>query len=128
MTRETSAESYRWIRESGLLEPMQRAICDVLSRWNMPLTASEIASRMAGYNVRINSVTPRLAVLKRMDAIMEDGTRPCSVTKRTCLAWRLSGREPKKAPREVARPAPCPHCDGTGRMTVTTTSISGSGQ
>jgi len=51
------------------------------------LTNSEIASRL---NWPINTVTPRVFELREAKLVVEDRKRPCRVTGRTAIAWRIA--------------------------------------
>ena len=109
MTQPTSAEAYRWIQESGLLQPLHRQILARLADTQCSMTSGEIAGTI---NARINTVTPRLTELRAMGSVREGEKRACQVTGRNCLTWELTGNEPIEAPKKVR--CICQHCDGTG--------------
>ena len=111
MTRTTSAEAFRWIRESKLLQPIHRKVCTALSRSVVSMTATEIAETIEP-KARINTISPRLTELRRMGVLKERTPRPCYFTGRTVITWELTGKEPQKQAKPAKRP--CPTCSGSG--------------
>ena len=117
MTQPTSAEAFRWITESPILQRLHRQICSVLAAQLLPMTSGEVAAAMMPAG-RINAITPRLTELRRVGAIREHGRRACRVTGRMCITWELSGREPAMPEYGEQTQERCAHCNGTGKTRV----------
>lgn len=64
----------------------QRAVYDELEKAEN-LTNSELAGRL---NWPINCITPRVYELREVGVVVEDRRRPCRVTGRTAIAWKIA--------------------------------------
>ena len=83
MRQITSIEAYRAIVKN--LGKRQAAVLRVLEK-GRPLTNLEL-STMAG--LPINSVTPRVFELRKLGLVEEAGKRPCQMSGRMAIAWRV---------------------------------------
>lgn len=86
MTRLTSIEAYNELLKHGKLSDLQRQVLEVLGRAGN-FTAGEIANSI---HRPINTVSPRLAELRRRGVVREHSTRSCSVTGKRCIGWVLN--------------------------------------
>jgi predicted transcriptional regulator len=85
MIQETSLISYRTEILPSLSE-RQRAVYNLLfSRPNM--TNKEIARY---FNCDACSITGRIKELRDLQLVTDDCQRPCKITNRTAIAWRLT--------------------------------------
>ena len=89
----TSNDAYKGMAQSGLLRKTQTAVMAVLKERG-DMTSGEIAQAL---DRRINSVSPRLAELRKLGVVKATRPRPCQVTRQTCLAWVLTGQEPRRS-------------------------------
>lgn len=114
MVRKTSIEVYRRIVSEGLLSKRRLDIYSVLFHEG-PLTANEVFKRLLGKsNINSANTGARLFELREMGAAEETGTRKCSVTGNNVIVWDVTGKLPKKPPKEDF--IKCPHCKGTGKI------------
>jgi len=95
MTRETSIAVYRELEASGALSRLRLVVAKDIAE-NGPTTQAETWSRLsAGKSQRYkDSYSPRFVDLQAMGVIETVGERPCAVSKKTCLAWDLTGKMP----------------------------------
>ena len=63
----------------------QQAVLDELGR-HINRTNNELANFLGW---PINTVTPRIFELRRMGKVVEDFKRPCRITGRTAIAWKV---------------------------------------
>lgn len=83
--QETSLEAYEEIKPT--LGEKQRMVLSLLEKTIKPMTNSEIA-RALGWS--INRVTPRVFELREKGVVAEAGKRPCTITGRNALTWKIS--------------------------------------
>jgi len=91
--RNTSAEAYAKIEDSGLLTGLRWSVYAHLFHHG-PLTAHEVASALAGY--QIDSIRPRFAELETLRVIEVVGERECSITEMKALVWDVTAYVPSK--------------------------------
>ena len=97
--QKTSLQAYKELEATGSLSKRRLQICKTLAAARKALTASEICVEMwkaVGQSVPRDSVSPRLAELRRMGLVREAGTKKCSVTGKTTLTWQFTAEKPKK--------------------------------
>lgn len=87
---DTSAKSFHEVEQSGLLGKLQLIIYRQIDVG--PKTTGEIAALLPDY--RLNSISPRLAELARMNVIATTGERKCSITGKTALVWDKTNSVP----------------------------------
>ena len=89
-TRDTSAEAYRTICDSGLLGLVHKHVYSTVYRHG-PMTANEAFEemrRMLVHRYRHDSNThARFTELRDMGCLKEVGTRPCNITGRRAILW-----------------------------------------
>ena len=83
--QETSLFAYREQIEPNL-GSRQKCVYETLVK-DKNLTNSEIAQRL---NWTINTVTPRVYELRKLNLVSEDEKRICRITGRTAIAWRIN--------------------------------------
>lgn len=116
MTRQTSIEAYREIKENGLLSKRRWQVYDYLFH-NGPATARQAVlaiSNEFGNNVSIafGSLATRFCELRRSGVIEEVGTIIDKETKHEVILWDVTKNLPKKIvkPKKIK----CTHCKGKG--------------
>jgi len=92
MTRSTSIEAYKHIKESGLLKKFKWDVYDTLYHHG-PLTQNELVSRYFP-TTPMSSLTPRFAELNKLGVIRAVGKHTCSTSGRTALAWDVTSNFP----------------------------------
>lgn len=73
-----------------VLGERQHEVYEAIRTASQSLTNSEIAHIL---NKPINTITPRVFELRGMQLVSEDKKRSCSITGRTAIAWKLTGKE-----------------------------------
>ncbi len=123
--RQTSYEAFKQIESEGLLSKLRFVVYKALYEGG-PMTAQETwhylrdqAARRG--EARINGITPRFSELFRCGVIEEDGERPCKITKRKCIVWKVNAKLPVKLERPHRRK--CKACDGKGYLETQQTKI-----
>lgn len=91
MSRATSEEAYRAIKENGLLSCRRFQAYDALYRFG-PLTAAECWRHCPG--TQIDSIRPRMAELRRLGVVRETGRTKCSMTGMTVILWDVTSSLP----------------------------------
>jgi len=81
----TSLEAYNEIRKT--LGNKQAEIFNVLLQNGKSMTNSELAKKLEW---SINTVTPRIFELRGLNLVTEDTKRPCLITGRRAIAWRVT--------------------------------------
>lgn len=107
MARETSAEAYRQITASGLLQDLQLATYKACYDHG-PMTDHEIALKIGKPR---DTASPRVRELIARGVLREVGERKCQVTDRTCrivdvtanLPSAVEARDTKSRPVRVPR-------------------------
>lgn len=99
MARITSIETYRKIRDQGLLSKKRLNVYEILVE-NGSLTGGELASL---YKHVFNdaarhseSIRNRLTELRDLGVIEEQGVRPCSISGRKSIVWAYNGKFPRR--------------------------------
>lgn len=87
MVRETSREAYHNIEAT--IGPRQRTVYMLLFQKGA-MTNNEIAEALQW---RINTITPRVNELVKMDLVREAGRRACNVTGFKAIAWEATPRQ-----------------------------------
>ena len=88
--QETSREAYKEIRPE--LGARQRLVFEYVRSKGMALTNTEIA---AGLKLPINQVTGRSNELAKMGYFTFGIKRPCTITGKKCIAWKVVIEVPK---------------------------------
>lgn len=91
MARQTSKSAYESIMRNGTLSQRRRDVYQVLYKEG-PLSASEVCTRLG---LPRDSVSPRLSELQRLSIVREFGTKTCSITGQTVVAWDVTGSLPR---------------------------------
>lgn len=91
MTRQTSKSAYEAIMRSGTLSQRRRDVYEALYKHG-PLSASEVCTRLG---LPRDSVSPRLSELQRLSIVKEFGTKSCSITGQTVVAWDVTSSLPR---------------------------------
>lgn len=115
MIRSTSVETYRRIRDDGLLSKKRMEVYDVLFRHG-PLTATQVAQKMPGHKSQSvgANVHARLGELRATGCVAEVGETECPVTGNRVLLWDVTKDLPVK-PVKVKKEA-CRWCGGRGYL------------
>jgi len=99
ITRQISNEVFLSIRDSGLIQKMERSVLDaIFVHHPIPLTSGEVASYMGAKH---SSVSPRFAPLNEKGVIHIADVRKCSTTGRTASAWALTGAKAQKVTKKT---------------------------
>jgi len=94
ITRTTSIEAYRLIRDRGLLSRARLEVLEVLASCG-PSTGAEIDERLREGGGRGHG-HKRLPELRRLGVVREAGTRECSVSGHRSIVWEATGRLPEE--------------------------------
>ena len=97
MTRETSRESYRIWKDSGMLSRSQELVLEAIAN-DGPVGQGEVWSRHFKNDWMQNAIIPRFAELERAGAIRCCGKDKCGVTGRTVMVYEVTGNPPMKVP------------------------------
>lgn len=101
--RETSAIAFKDNMANGLIRGLRRLVYEAVYR-NEGKTANEIFHTMIFTRHQTNSINPRFAELERAGVIATAGERPCTITNRKCLTWKVTDyvaeRKDLKSPRK----------------------------
>lgn len=104
--RRTSFEALRYITREGLLKGNQFEVYRTLCN-STPLTGAELNSMMLnGRRDLIPGFHKRLSELKDLGVVYEVEERKCRVTGRVAIAWSITDKLPKEAPKRATRPTP----------------------
>lgn len=106
MTRKTSIEAYKQIRDSGLLSERRFEVYDVVFRHG-PLTANEAFkilydNDMGAKNAASNSAA-RFSELRDVGVLYEVGERKCGVTGMKVIVWDVTDQLPKAPDKKPTR-------------------------
>lgn len=105
MARKTSIDTYRKIRDNGLLSKRRWEVYDALYLYG-PKTANELFRSMRDKAYILNSNTrTRLSELRDLgvvDEITEEHV--CSVTGETVILWDTNDNEPRKGEKLIKQP------------------------
>lgn len=99
MTRQTSIEAYRQIKEDGLLSERRFEAYELLFHHG-PCTAKEMMqfAKNEGTitnHIHLYSLEKRLSELRKMGCVAEAGERSCNVSGMTAILWEVTGKLPK---------------------------------
>lgn len=110
MIRQTSAETYRQIKDEGLITKLEWVVYKALYEHG-PATCREIVNIVCadGY---VKNVSPRFSKLRDRGVFTELGTKVCSVSGRTSILWDVTSKLPVKFERP--QKAKCKACQGKG--------------
>lgn len=89
--RRTSTDTYKQIKEEGLLSRMRWRVYSALFH-DGPATAGELDVQ----GMSRNNVATRMTELRELGVVRESGERACGSTGRNVILWRVSGRLPAK--------------------------------
>lgn len=124
MIRNTSAESFKAIRESGVLSLRRLQVYEILFDHG-PMTGSELALRFqklhGSRTPNQANVVTRLGELRDMGVAEEIRTRRCSVTGMNVIEWDLNDRLPKPLKKTGARRSVWAEFDLFGEIRRTST-------
>ena len=84
MIQKTSLEAYEEVKHN--LGDKQAQVLNLLERVGRPITNSEISVSL-GWS--INRVTPRIFELREKGLVDEAGKKPCPITGRSALTWKI---------------------------------------
>lgn len=93
MTRDTSIEIYRRIKEEGLLSKLRFDVYEVIFQHG-PLTQMEAWQYFDKKHIQLRSVTPRFSELLERDVIGITRERPCKITGNLAIEWDVTNRLP----------------------------------
>jgi hypothetical protein len=111
MIRETSAETYRNIKDDGLLSDLRFKVYDFVFK-NGPCTISDVSFY---FNISRNasgSYSSRFSELREMGILKEVGTIKCKITGRNKILWDVTSKLPEKLKKEKRKK--CVNCNGKG--------------
>lgn len=113
MTRQTSIDAYKTIKNNGLLSERRWQVYDVLYSYG-PMTAGELSEQLPKKLSRTigSNVHARLAELKESGVVREVKTTICSVSGMKVIQWDVTSKLPKKIIKEDK--IKCPNCNGKG--------------
>jgi hypothetical protein len=114
MTRQTSAEAYRKIKEDGLLSLRKWQVYDILYRFG-PLTSTEVIQKyreIYGPIAESGGMTTRCAELVHVGAAQEVGEKKNNQTGMMNILFDVTNQIPIKL--EKPKKIPCKHCHGKG--------------
>jgi len=115
MTRDTSLEAYKKIKENGMLGKRKMEIYDVVFRHG-PLTANEAFNilKLEKYrNLNFDSNTnSRFTELRDCGCLQEVGKKKCKITGNTVILWDVTKSLPVKM--EKPKRQTCCACKGRG--------------
>ena len=86
MTKLTSIEAYRWLKDEGIIGKRQTMVLDIIMKYP-ELTDKEIASKLKSNDS--NYVRPRRRELVLKGIIFNCGIKECSITKRKAMTWMI---------------------------------------
>lgn len=98
MVRETSIETYNYIRNSGLLSERRMQVYDCLYAGGK-MTAGEIYEVIKIGRANAN-IAARLNELRKMKAVTEVGTKKCRSTGMTVILWATTNNLPEPYTKE----------------------------
>lgn len=101
MIRKTSREAYHQIKLDGSLSRVRFMVYEALVH-NDEATANELFKTMpASKRVNSNTVT-RLGELRDMGVVEEFYERPCKVTGKTAIVWKVTNEDtPRELPKNL---------------------------
>lgn len=113
--RPTSIQTYREIRDSGLLSKRRWEVYDALYEHG-PCTANELFKKWKVRSfVTQQNIHPRLGELRELGVVAELEKRRCEVTGREAYVWITTDDMPVKF--EKPKLYKCTHCKGKGTFT-----------
>lgn len=95
MIRQTSVDTYKQIRDSGLLNGLRFEVYDYLF-FHGPATQMETCRGINNSHRQDRSYMPRFAELEKMGVIEAIGTSICDITHREVMTWNVTGNLPIK--------------------------------
>jgi hypothetical protein len=100
MTRQTSIEVYREIKENGLLSKRRQEVFEVLFKHG-PMTSGEAFYIMNVYKPdgALTQSRARFTELRNLGVIKENGTKKCNVTGKCAIVWEVTNNVPKNVPK-----------------------------
>jgi hypothetical protein len=112
MTRRTSIEAYRRIKEGGLLSRRRFEMYDWLFH-NGPASARDAYKILCdGKPINPSSYLSRLSELRDMEVVAEVGEKIDPETKQTVIVWDVTENLPKKIIKPTRHK--CKACNGKG--------------
>jgi hypothetical protein len=110
MIRQTSIETFKKIKEEGLLGRKQFAVYEILYHHG-PLTQKEVWQRFM-YQDQIRTITPRFSELERRGSIQIVGTKIDEDSNKPAHLWDVTARIPVNF--DKPKKHRCKNCDGRG--------------
>lgn len=92
MVQETSKEAY-YGEVKPTLTRRHKEVLSIFKRHDILAVTNNELARELGWP--INTVTPRVFELREMKILIEAHKRPCTITKRKVIAWRLAPEQGK---------------------------------
>lgn len=102
---ETSRQAYEYLEQSGLLPKRKMQVYATIFLAGGPITRNELNYRARKTYRDPAQYDKRLAEMQRLGLLIKVGfTRECTVTKRNCELWDVTGRVPPAYARPSAKP------------------------
>jgi|GEM_PF-2993311 len=92
MTRQTSIDVYREIKEQGLISKMQFEVYDKAFEFG-PITQGETWDEHFS-DLQRHTVAPRFAEMKKIGILAVVGKRKCRYSGRICEEWDVTSKRP----------------------------------
>lgn len=92
--RQTSVESYNFIRESGALSKLRWTVYDYIYNKG-PSTQREVVLALSQEKESNGTFSSRFSELKRLGLLSEVGTTECKFTGRKVLLWDVTDKLPR---------------------------------
>ena len=101
MTRDTSIEAYRKIKEEGLLSKLRFSVYECLYQHG-PMTQGEVWSRYFHHRQR-HDIGPRFAELLKRGVIKNVAYRPCTLTGNVSMVWDVTSNLPSEPIKTISK-------------------------
>ena len=128
MTRQTSMEVFKQIRDGGLLSRMRLETYQLLFDHG-PMTAGELytkaRSELGNDSLRDNH-QKRLPELRDMGVVKEIGTKLCAATGQNVILWDVTENLPSGLPKKVPKNVRIRDLESAIKVSILTLSESGS--
>jgi len=98
--RRTSIETYREIRDSGLLSRIRLLVLEEIANIDQPFTAKMVEKRMNTFH-NIRGSWKTLSYLRDVGVIEEIGETKCPISGRNVIQWQMTGELPVTPTREL---------------------------
>lgn len=114
MIRQTSIDTYKQIKDEGLLSRRRMQVYEVLFKHG-PLTGGQVAAKVKalyGQWGHSETIRNRITELRDLGTVSEIKTVACPITGRNSILWDVTKNLPKQLPKPTQ--IKCPHCKGKG--------------